>query len=157
MARRAVVLVGVLVAALVLLTGVPAAIDLAADWYWFSALGFQSVFLTALTTKVGLGLVVGVAAGAFVYANLRFAQRGMVPDPMVVGLRSGLPQVDVTLLLRRAAVPVAVLFGLLMGAAASGAWITLLRFRHRVPFEVVDPIFLGTSATTCSRCPLCRW
>ena len=141
MARRAVVLVGVLVAALVLFTGIPAAIDLVADWYWFSALGFQSVFLTALTTKVGLGLVVGVAAGAFVYANLRFAQRGIVPDPMVVDLRSGLPKVDVTRLLRHAALPVAVLFGLLMGAAASGAWLTLLRFRHRVPFEVVDPIF----------------
>ncbi len=141
MVRRAVVLIVGLAAVLVALTGLPALVDLMADWYWFEALGYQSVFLAALKAKLGLGVVVGVLAFLFIWVNLRLAQRGLVPDPMVVDLRSGLPKLNLTRLVRVVSLPIAALFALLIGAAASSAWLTLLRFRHRTAFDVVDPVF----------------
>jgi len=62
MARRAALLIIVLAAVFALLAGLPALVDLAADWYWFRALGFQSVFLTALWTKAWLGVLVGLVS-----------------------------------------------------------------------------------------------
>jgi uncharacterized membrane protein (UPF0182 family) len=141
MVRRAALLIILLAAVFVLLAGLPALVDLAADWYWFSALGFQSVFMTALWTKLWLGVLIGLLVFAFIYFNLRFAQRGLTPDPMVVQIKSRLPQVDVGRALRLLAIPVALLFALIIGAAASGSWLTWLRFTHRTPFGVVDPVF----------------
>jgi uncharacterized membrane protein (UPF0182 family) len=141
MARRVTIVIVGLAVLLVLLTGLPALVDLMVDWQWFSALGYQSIFLTALTMKLGLGVVVGLLAFLLIYANLRLAQRGLVPDPMVVDLRSGMPKLNLTRLVRVVSLPVAALFALLIGTGGSSAWLTFLRFRHRTAFDVVDPVF----------------
>ena len=78
----------ILAALLVALTSFPTIVRLLTDWYWFSALGFQSVFLTTIGTKLFLGIGVAILSFGFFYANLRFAQRGLVPDPVVVNLFS---------------------------------------------------------------------
>ncbi len=92
-------------------------------------------------TQLGLGAAVGVLAFAFFYANLRFAQRGMVPEPVVVRLAERAPDVDLTRVLRRLALPVALVLGLLTGLSASGGWLTLLRWVHRTSFGISDPVF----------------
>src|SRR6266566_3056914 len=56
-------------------------IQLLAEWPWFSALGYERVFATRLIASLLLGIVAGGAAFALLYANLRFAQRGIVPNP----------------------------------------------------------------------------
>ena len=102
---------------LVALTALPAVIRLTVDWYWFSAIEFQTVFLTALWTKTMLGVGVGLLAFGFFYANLRFAQRGMVPDPLVVNINAKVPTLDVTRLLRLVALPVSAFLAVLFGSA----------------------------------------
>lgn len=141
MRRGPVVLVAVAAAFLVLVVGLPALAGLVTDWFWFRELGYETVFLTALGTQISVGVAVGIAAFAFFYANLQFAQRGMVPDPVVVRLGERTPGLDVTRTLRRLALPAAIVLAVLVGFAASGAWLVVLEYVHRSPFGVTDPVF----------------
>ena len=86
MKQRRVLVFALVAAFLVIVTGLPALLSLAVDWYWFSGIEYQVVFLTELWTKVLLGVIVGALAFGFFFVNLRMAQRGLVPDPMVVGV-----------------------------------------------------------------------
>ena len=119
----------------------PNLIDLAAEWPWFSALGYERVFITRLVVQALLGVGIGCVAWAFLYINLRVAQRGLVPNPMVVQLASGSLAMDVTRLLRRVAWPAALGVALLFGLGAAGDWLSVLRFLHRTPFGVTEPVF----------------
>src|SRR3989454_3173525 len=78
---------------------------------------------------------------AFLYGNLRIAQGGPAPNPLVVQFSSGAAAVDVTRLLRRLALPTALGLGLLFGMGAAGGWLGVLQFLHRTPFGVTDPVF----------------
>src|SRR6266851_9885531 len=118
--RRLLVLV---VVAIVLLLLLPSLVTLGAEWPWFQALGYERVFATRLVAKAFLGVGAGVVAFAFLYANLRFAQRGAVPDPVVLRFNEGAAGLDVTHLLRRLALPTALGLALLFGLAAAGGWL----------------------------------
>src|SRR5207245_5420917 len=113
---------------------------LAAEWLWFQALGYERVFTTRLVAEAVLGVGVGGLVFAFLYPNLRIAQRGLVPTPLVVQLSSG-AAVDVTRLLRRLALPAALGLALLFGVGAASGWLGVLQFLHRMPFGVTGPIF----------------
>src|SRR2546421_119607 len=113
---------------------------LAAEWLWFQALGYQRVFTTRLVAEAVLGVAVGGLVFAFLYANLRIAQRGLVPNPLVVQV-SGAAAVDMTRLLRRLALPTALGLALLFGMGAAGGWLGVLQFLHRTPFGATDPVF----------------
>jgi uncharacterized membrane protein (UPF0182 family) len=119
----------------------PNLIDLAAEWPWFSALGYERVFTTRLVVQALLGVGVGCVAWAFLYVNLRVAQRGLVPNPLVVQLDRGAFAMDVTRLLRRFALPAALGLALLFGLGATGGWLSVLQFLHRTPFGVTEPVF----------------
>ncbi|HXL08532.1 MAG TPA: UPF0182 family protein, partial [Gemmatimonadales bacterium] len=116
-------------------------VELAAEWLWFQALGYERVFTTRLVAEVVLGVGVGGLVFAFVYVNLRIAQRGLVPNPLVVQVRSGAAAVDVTRMLRRLALPTALGLALLFGLGAAGGWLGVLQFLHRTPFGVTDAVF----------------
>ncbi len=107
---------------MLVLTSIPARIRLLSEWYWFSAVGFQSIFLKTIGTKALLGVGTGLLAFGFFYANLRFSQRGMVPDPLVVNINSKTPKVDVTRLLRLLALPVSGFLAFVVGVSASVQW-----------------------------------
>jgi uncharacterized membrane protein (UPF0182 family) len=139
---RRVVLLTLAVLALVLLTaGIPAFMSFLADWYWFAALEYQSVFITRLLVKLAIGGVVGLVVFVFLVVNLRIALRGVAPDPLIVPLRGSQPSLDINRMLRLATYPVAFVFALMIGTASSGAWMTVMQFLRRVPFEVTDPVF----------------
>src|SRR5213594_773288 len=116
-------------------------VGLLAEWPWFSALGYERVFATRLVASFTLGVLAGGVAFAFLYANLRFAQRGMVPNPVVMQVNAQTPAVDVTRLVRRLALPTALAFALFFGLAVSTGWMPLLQFLHQTPFGVTDPVF----------------
>jgi uncharacterized protein len=120
---------------------VPAAIDLAAEWPWFTALGYGRVFATRLVAQWVLGVGVGILVFAFLFGNTWIALRGVAPNPVVVQLSPETSAVDVTGLLRGVALPVALGLGFLFGLAGAGAWLPVLRFLHRTPFGVTDPVF----------------
>src|SRR6058998_1893047 len=116
-------------------------VPLAAEWLWFQALGYQRVLTTRLVAEAVLGVGVGGLVFAFLYVNLRIAQRGLVPNPLVVQVGSGAAAVDVTRLLRRLALPTALGLALLFGLGAADGWLGVLQFLHRTPFGVTDPVF----------------
>src|SRR5207249_3495942 len=116
-------------------------VPLAAEWLWFQALGYERVFTTRLVAEAVLGVGVGGLVFAFLYVNLRIAQRGLVPNPLVVQVSSGAAAVDVTRLLRRLALPTALGLALLFGLGAAAGWLGVLQFLHRTPFGVTDPVF----------------
>jgi hypothetical protein len=142
MMKRPVALVLVLVIlALVVLAGGPAMAEFLTDWYWFRQLGYQSVFSTRFATKLGLGLGVGLAGFLFLYANLRLAQRGVVPDPVMVRLGDSGQTADVSRLVRRLSAPLALVLALPTALGAAAAWLPLHAFLDRTPFGITDPVF----------------
>jgi len=116
-------------------------IQLLAEWPWFSALGYERVFATRLIASLLVGIVAGGAAFALLYANLRFAQRGIVPNPVVMQMNAQTPAVDVTRLVRRLALPAALVLALFIGLAVSSGWMPVLQFLNQTAFGVTDPVF----------------
>ena len=119
----------------------PAFTGLLTDWWWFGEIGYRIVFTRELTTRLLLFLAAGGLTTGVLYLNLRAAQRGLVPNPVVLQFAPGAQRVDVSAALRRLSLPVSLGFGLLAGFAATPAWDLVLRMIHRTPFGVVDPIF----------------
>lgn len=130
-----------LVLLLVLFLFLPSLVDLAAQWLWFEALGYERVFTTRLAAGALLGVSVGALAFTFLYGNLRLAQRGFVPHPLVVQLNAGGSVVDVTRLSRRLALPTALCLALFFALGATQDWLEVLQFIHRTAFGVTDPVF----------------
>ena len=139
--RRITIIIIALVLLLFLLAGIPGFASFLADWYWYQAIGFQTVFLTQFTTKLIFGTIVGLVVFAFLVVNIRLALRGVVPDPLIIPLRGPKQPVDLNRLLRNLSWPVAAVFGLMVGSAASASWMTVQRFLHRMPFGTADPVF----------------
>ena len=132
-----VVLIGVLIASLI---GFPVLVGWLTEWYWFQSIGFDTVFLTALWTKIGVGLVGGVFISLFLWINLRLAQRGIVPELTTIR-GPGSANIDLNAMLRRLSIPVAVGLGMLGGLSLSSTWLVLLRFVNRTPFGIADPVY----------------
>jgi uncharacterized membrane protein (UPF0182 family) len=119
----------------------PAIATLLSDWWWFQEIGYQIVFSRTLTTRVLLFLIAGGLFGGLLFLNLRIAQRGLVPDPVLLQLAPSAPRLNLTAGLRRLSLPLSLFFGVLAGFAAVPAWSTVLRAIHRTPFGTSDPIF----------------
>jgi uncharacterized protein len=120
----------------------PAFSALLADWWWFREIGYQVVFIRELTTRLLLFLAASGLTAGVLYLNLRAAQRGLLPDPVVLQLGGpGTLRVDVSSALRRLTLPVSLAFGLLAGFAATPAWDLVLQVIHRTPFGIADPVF----------------
>ncbi len=119
----------------------PALIGLLTDWWWFQEIGYQVVFTRELVTRVLVFLVAGGLTFGVLYLNLRLAQRGLVPYPVVLRFVQSAPRVDMTAALRRLSLPVSLTFGLLAGLALSPLWDTVLLALYRSPFGIADPVF----------------
>src|SRR5438067_4252699 len=132
---------GALLFLVLLVFALPTLIRLAAEWPWFNSIGYGRVFTTRLLAGGLLGLVVGAIAFAFLYANLRFAQRGVTPNPVLVRLNPQAAPLYVPRFARRLALPAALGVGLLFAIGAAGAWLPVLQFLHRTPFGATDPVF----------------
>jgi uncharacterized membrane protein (UPF0182 family) len=141
MKRSAAFLLLVVVSILIVLFSFPWLVHLITDWYWYDTLGFEPIFLRQFWTKLIMGLFVAVVSFAFFFVNLRVAQRGLVPDPLVLRLSPNVPRFDLTHVLRRATLPVSIGLGLIVGASVSSGWLTVLRFLNSTPFGVSDPVF----------------
>jgi uncharacterized membrane protein (UPF0182 family) len=119
----------------------PATTAVLTDWWWFREIGYQVVFTRELATRSLLFFVVGGVTAGVLYLNLRMAQRGFVPDPLVVQIGPSAPRLDVTRGLRRVSLPASLVLGLLAGIGATPAWDLVLRAINRTPFGILDPIF----------------
>ncbi|HEX7024695.1 MAG TPA: UPF0182 family protein [Gemmatimonadales bacterium] len=111
------------------------------DWWWFQEIGYRIVFTRELTTRILLFLAVGGVTGLLVYLNLRTAQRGVVPHPIVLRFGESVSGLNVPAQLRRFTLPVSLGLGLLAGLAAAPAWSLVLRMMYATPFGLSDPVF----------------
>jgi uncharacterized membrane protein (UPF0182 family) len=119
----------------------PSFTALLTDWWWFGEIGYRIVFTRELTTRVLLFLAAGGLAFGVLYLNLRAAQRGLVPNPVVLQLGPEAQPVDISAALRRLSLPLSLGFGLLAGFAATPAWDLVLQVIYRTPFGIADPVF----------------
>jgi hypothetical protein len=138
---RLAIIVGI-AAVLALLLATPSLLGILTDWWWFKEVGFQVVFTQQLTTEGWLFLAVGAVTAAFLYGNLRLAQRGVVPNPVIVQVGGpAAPQLDLTRTLRRLSAPFTIVAALLAGLASIPLWQTVLQAANGTPFGTVDPVF----------------
>ncbi|HET8623848.1 MAG TPA: UPF0182 family protein [Gemmatimonadales bacterium] len=120
----------------------PVVTTLLTDWWWFREIGYETVFTRTLTTRVLLFFIVGGLFGGALFLNLWIAQRGLVPDPILLQLAPSAPRLNLTAGLRRLSLPVSLFLGVLAGFAATPMWDTVLRAMNRTPFGATDPVFL---------------
>ena len=66
--------------ALVILIATAQLIPLYTDWLWFQEVGYSQVFLTMLSLRGWLFLIVSIGFLIFLYSNLTFAIRTAAPD-----------------------------------------------------------------------------
>jgi uncharacterized membrane protein (UPF0182 family) len=132
------ILIAVMIGSLLLFPALTASL---ADWWWFKEIGYQVVFTRELTTQFLLFLVGGGLTAGVIYLNLRFAQRGLVLNPIVFTLGQSVPKVNIAAVLRRITLPVALVIGFLGGIAATSAWRVVLQAFYRTAFGIADPVF----------------
>ncbi len=140
MLRRRLVLI-LLAAAFAALFFFPAFSTLLTAWWWFREIGYGIVFTRELTTRVLLFLAAGGLTAGVLYLNLRTAQQGLVPEPVVLQFGPASSRLNISAALRRLSLPVALALGLLTGFSVTPAWDLVLRVIHRTPFGIADPVF----------------
>ena len=118
----------------------PGLVDLGASWLWMQEIGYQTVFLREVGTRLALVAGVGVLAFAFLRANLYLAQLRHRPPVRLDGDIAALTGLRARAVERRLAL-VAAVAAVLVGLTASGGWLAVLRMRYGVPFGVQDPLF----------------
>jgi uncharacterized protein len=117
------------------------------DWLWFGELGYQSVFMTSVWARAGIGLGVFLIAFLWLAGHLRHALTAASGAPASFTTREGftivLPTRDQV---RPLALLAAAAAALLVALFAASEWMTVLAWWHRTPFEYTDPI-LGYNAS----------
>jgi uncharacterized membrane protein (UPF0182 family) len=137
--RRLTLLLGLI--ALVAIVLLPLLTNFLISWWWFGEIGYRIIMVREITTRVVLFVAVGGLAAAVVYLNLRVAQRGVVPDPIVFSIGSSEARVNLTATIRRLTLPASLGFGLLIGLAATPAWDLVLQALNPTPFGITEPVF----------------
>jgi uncharacterized membrane protein (UPF0182 family) len=119
----------------------PSSVQFYTDWLWFGEVGYQHVFLKALTTKTVLGLVVFLAAFAFLAGNLVLAFRSLKRREIVIVGPDGPRVVVVDPARLKGVVYAAAAVGALVASLYAGShWEEWLAYRNAVPFGRKDPI-----------------
>ena len=96
------------------------------DYLWFEALTYESVFLTILFSRIGIVLLTAIVAFILLSTNVSVALQS----------RKALKKVE-----RRIISGSIAGFSLLVGLFYQTAYFKVLRYIHRVDFNVVDPLF----------------
>jgi len=141
--RRGRVLIGLSLAAVLLLLFGPRLIDTYVDWLWFGELGYRSVFTTQVVTRIVLFFVVAILFGAVIFAALALAYRTRPvfvptngPDDPVAAYRTAVMARP-----RLVGIGVPAFIGVLAGFVAQSYWGTVQLFLHGGAFGITDPQF----------------
>ncbi|MDZ4268992.1 MAG: UPF0182 family protein, partial [Mycobacterium sp.] len=141
--RRSRILIGVSLAAVLLLLIGPRFIDTYVSWLWFGELGYRSVFTTQIVTRLIIFFVVAILIGAVVFAAMALAYRTRPvfvptagPNDPIAGYRTA-----VMSRLRLVGIGVPAFIGVLSGFVAQSYWDRVQLFLHGGSFGVTDPQF----------------
>jgi hypothetical protein len=97
------------------------------EWFWFLSLGYESVFLEILITRILLGLVFGISFFVFVMINIKIAKR------VCLGKKRARLKNDLMVL-------IALIFAVMIGSGFSD-WKAFLMFLNPSNFAGSDPVF----------------
>jgi uncharacterized protein len=110
------------------------------DWLWFQEVALTTVFQKELLVKSLLFVGGGLFAFAFLYLNLRLANRGIAIDPVVIRTAPTSPPMDLMRMARRLATPAILFVTVVVAFSATSAWMLVLQAMNATPFGVSDPI-----------------
>lgn len=139
---------------LLILGGLSVLTKLYADWLWFKAVDFSSVFTTIMVNKVGLYVALFILAFVLFYINLHIARKaigiGVERPPEtddgreIIYLneeKSPLRKFMQTKSARWIIVILSVLGALMVSSVSADNWIIIQQYLQRVPFGTTDPVF----------------
>ena len=112
-------------------------VGLYTDYLWFQHLNLESVFLTNLWARIGVGLAVAMLVVASFWINVFIARRQSVQNVLFFSEETLVAQRFIIWAIWGAGL----VLGWLVAVAASGNWLLFLRFLNQQPFNLVEPIF----------------
>jgi hypothetical protein len=119
-------------------------INLYTDWLWFCSIGFQSVFLKILTSKIWLGIIVGVCFFLITIVNPLLAKiysprkKPLIVEPDLFEIphkEEYAPYINKILL------GFVLLMAIFVGYSSAIKWREFLQFMHPTSFGLLDPLF----------------
>ncbi|MGW5311794.1 UPF0182 family protein [Nocardia thailandica] len=140
--RSRVLLVTAVVLAVLLLLG-PRLTDTYTNWLWFGEVGYRSVYLGVLRTRLILFVVVAAFVGLVVWLALLLAYRSRPVFVPQAGPNDPIARYRATVQsrLKLFGIGIPVLLGLLSGLVAQSNWTTVQLFLHGGDFGQTDPQF----------------
>ena len=109
------------------------------DWLWFDSLGFKSVFVKVLTTRIVMFVVGAVAFAALIAPSLYFANR-LSRGPSTLPLHPTAEELF-RKLISWGSVATGVGLSFIFGTVFASRWQDFLRFANSVPFGQTEPAF----------------
>ncbi len=130
-----------IVAALVVFTGIPSFAEFYTDWLWYQELGYEQVFLKSLSAQATTGTAVGAVVFVILWLNLRLSLRLLRRREFAIATPDGPRIITVdTGRLRSLVYAAAFVAAVLIGLYSASSWATWLYAIHGVPFGRTDPV-----------------
>ena len=127
----------IVVAAVILIAAVTALTDFITDWMWFKEMGYVSVFLKELTTKLKLGIPAFIIASALAALFLRILQANFLKKG-----RLELAEAKDKKRIRLVTLLLSVIFGAVFTVlVVSELWFEILQYSNATDFNLKDPLF----------------
>ena len=135
-------LLGIVVAAVLLVLLVPLLASYYVDWLWFREVRLLGVFWRSLKAEFVVGPLLGVLFFAIFYGNVELARR-LAPAYRAAGALGAieLPGDDAKRLIRLAGLAVSLIIAAIVATSTSSSWLVFLKALHAVPFKIADPVF----------------
>ena len=140
---RSRIMVGSAFVVIALLLLGPRLIDGYVDWLWFGELGYRSVFVTTLLTRLITFVVVTLLVGGIVFAAMATAFRGRPVFVPSGGVNDPVARYRTTVLsrLRLFGFGIPAGIGVLAGIVAQSYWVRIQLFLRGGDFGIADPQF----------------
>ena len=126
---------------LLLGTAVPALVEFYTDWLWYREVGYEQVFLRALTARTITGFGTGVIVLGVLWGNLRLALRTLRNREFTISTAEGPRVVSVdTRRIRSMVFAGALIVSVFVGLYSASHWDTWLYFLNAERFDRADPV-----------------
>ncbi len=101
------------------------------DWFWFIAIGYESVFLKVLLTSVAIGAISFLVFFAVSLVSIMFARRA------ALGKEKKSKHIAPTRIMNA----IAALASLIIAVGMASSWETVLKYLNATQFAIMDPVF----------------
>jgi len=109
------------------------------DWWWFSEVGYNQIFIKSLIAKIALFLSAGIFAAIFLLTNFSVALRSKISWLATLPRHGGV-NLD-NRLVKKLAVAASLVIAFFFGLVAAANWQEVLKFISGAAFGAADPIF----------------